>query len=52
MTFEATSTTYPDGVASKFVFTGTEVARPIWRYPDLGPQVVYLSDIIGRTLTK
>ncbi|MEN4902733.1 Fic family protein [Luteimonas sp. TWI1437] len=50
--FEPTLTTYPDGVASNFAFTGAEVARPVWRYPDLGPHVVYLSDVIARTLTE
>jgi enamine deaminase RidA (YjgF/YER057c/UK114 family) len=26
--------------------------RPSWRYPDLGPHVVFLSGIIGRTLKE
>lgn len=49
--FEPTQTTYPDGVLSNFAFSGLDEARPVWCYPDLGPHVVYLSDIIGRTLT-
>lgn len=44
--------TYPDGVTSNFVFTGEETARPLWRYPDLGPHVVFLSGIIRRTLQE
>lgn len=52
VTFEPAQTTYPDGVVSNFVFTGIDQARPAWCYPDLGPHVVYLSNIIGRTLTE
>lgn len=52
VTFEQTSTTYPDGVVSNFAFGGDAQARPLWRYPDLGPHVVFMSHIIGRTLTK
>lgn len=51
VTFEPVQTTYPDGVLSNFNFTGEEAARPLWRYPDLGAHVVYLSDVIERTLT-
>jgi hypothetical protein len=50
--FEPVQTTYPDGVVSNFVFHGAEQARPLWRYPDLGPHVVFLANIIGRTLTE
>ncbi len=52
VTFEPAQTRYPDGVVSNFVFTGVDQARPAWCYPDLGPHVVYLSNIIGRTLTE
>lgn len=37
---------------SNFAFGGAEQARPLWRYPDLGPHVVVLSNILGRTLTE
>ncbi len=50
--FESVQTAYPDGVASNFNFSGADVARPMWCYPDLGPHVIYLSDIISRTLTE
>lgn len=50
--FEQVQTTYPDGVVSNFTFHGVEHARPLWRYPDLGPHVVFLSNILGRTLTE
>ncbi len=50
--FEPLQTTYPDGVVSNFAFFATERARPLWRYPDLGPHVVFLSNVIGRTLTE
>ncbi|KAF1024322.1 MAG: hypothetical protein GAK37_03148 [Pseudomonas sp.] len=50
--FERTRTTYPDGATSNFVFAGDNVARLLWRYPDLGPHVVFMANIIGRTLTE
>lgn len=50
--FEPKQTTYTDGVVSNFAFHGAEQARPLWRYPDLGPHVVFLSSIIARTLTE
>ncbi|QAA92432.1 Fic family protein [Pollutimonas thiosulfatoxidans] len=50
--FTPRHTTYPDGVVSNFEFNGNEQAQPAWRYPDLGPHVIYLSNIIGRTLTE
>lgn len=45
-------TTYPDGVVSNFCFHGNDLARPIWRYPDLGPHVVFLSRIVERTIVE
>jgi hypothetical protein len=50
--FASVHTTYADGVVSNFVFSGQEMARPIWRYPDLGPHIVYLSKVIARTLSE
>jgi len=50
--FEPVQTTYPDGVVSNLAFRGAEQARPLWRYPDLGPHVVFLANIIARTLTE
>lgn len=50
--FEATQTSYPDGVVSNFVFHGNDQAMPLWRYPDLGPHVVFMANIIDRTLAE
>lgn len=50
--FSSTRTTYPDGVVSNFVFHAPEQARPLWRYPDLGPHVVFMANIIARTITE
>ncbi|MBP6018408.1 MAG: Fic family protein [Burkholderiaceae bacterium] len=52
VTFEPMQTTYPDGIVSNFAFSGVDQARPLWRYPDLGPHVIFLSKVIGRTLTE
>jgi len=52
ITFTPRHTTYPDGVVSNFEFNGNEQIRPVWRYLDLGPHVVYLSNIVKRTLTE
>ena len=41
---------YPDGVSSNFCFSGDALARPLWRYPDLGPHVCFLADVLGKTL--
>jgi hypothetical protein len=50
--FERTRTTYPDGVTSNVAFKGADLARPLWRFPDLGAHVVFMSNVIGRTLTE
>ncbi|MEO6985997.1 MAG: Fic family protein [Paralcaligenes sp.] len=52
ITFTSAQNTYPDGVVSNFVFNGVDQVRPAWRYPDLGPHVVFLSKVIERTLTE
>jgi len=52
VTFDPVQTTYPDGVVSNLAFGGVEQASPLWRYPDLGPHVVFLSNILARTLTE
>jgi len=51
-TFTPIPVRYPDGVTSNFVFQGDSEARALWRYPDLGPHVVFLSRVIERTLTE
>ncbi len=50
--FASTRTTYPDGVVSNFIFNAPDQARPLWRYPDLGAHVVFMSKLIGRTMTE
>jgi hypothetical protein len=52
VTFASTRTQYPDGVVSNIEFPDYENARPLWRYPDLGPHVVFISNIIRRTITE
>lgn len=50
--FEPRQSTWPDGVVSDFSFQGDDLARPLWRYPDLGAHVIFLSGLIMRTLTR
>ncbi|KAF2392228.1 Fic family protein [Pseudomonas frederiksbergensis] len=52
VTFASTRTQYPDGVVSNIEFTGQDQARPVWRYPNLGPHVVFMSNVIRRTITE
>jgi Fic/DOC family len=48
--FGATPTAYPDGIRSNFEFSGASMARPVWRYLDLTGHVVYLADVLVRTV--
>ena len=48
--FAPAQTTYPDGIRSNFEFKGDAIARPVWRYLDLTPHVVYLGDVLARTI--
>lgn len=48
--FVATPITYPDGIRSNFVFKGEAIAQPVWRYPDLTNHVLYLADVLVRTI--
>ena len=50
--FEPVQTAYPDGMVSNFNFSGADLAKPMGCYPDLGAHVIYLSEIISRTLTE
>lgn len=50
--FEPTQTIYPDGIASNFNFCGNEMGRSCWRYLDLTSHVLYLADILKRTICE
>lgn len=50
--FAPIQTTYPDGIRSNFVFKGDDTARPVWRYLDLTRHVVYLADVLARTIRE
>lgn len=48
--FAPTQTSYPDGIRSNFISRGDEMARPAWRYLDLTRHVIYLADVLERTV--
>jgi hypothetical protein len=50
--FETTQTNYPDGITSNFSFHGNEVGRSCWRFLDLTSHVLYLSDVLERTICE
>lgn len=50
--FAHAPTTYPDGISSNFVFTGDETARPAWRMPDFTGHVIYLANVLERTIRE
>jgi hypothetical protein len=50
--FEQTSRSYPDGVVSNLSFRGNDLARPLWRYPEMGSHVTFLSAILARTIRE
>jgi Fic family protein len=50
--FETTQTTYADGIRSNFVFHGENNARHTWRLLDLTNHVVYLANILDRTIRE
>lgn len=50
--FVPTPTLYPDGVRSNFVFRGDDIARPTWHYMDLTRHVIYLADVLERTIRE
>jgi hypothetical protein len=50
--FTPAQTLHPDGIRSNFVFNGDALARPVWRYLDLTAHVVYLADVIERTIRE
>jgi hypothetical protein len=45
------TTVAEDGVEYNFYFQGYEDALPVWRYPDLTAQTIYLAGLIDDTLT-
>lgn len=50
--FSTKPTLYPDGVRSNFVFRGDDSARPAWRYMDLTRHLIYLADVLERTISE
>jgi hypothetical protein len=43
---------YADGIRSNFEFSGDKVASPVWRHLDLTPHVVYLAEVLERTIKE
>ncbi len=50
--FAPSQTAYADGIRSNFVFSGDKVARPVWRHLDLTSHVVYLANVLERTINE
>jgi len=50
--FSGARRNYADGISSDLRFHSDEEAAPAWRYPDLTDHVVYLADIIDRTIRQ
>ena len=50
--FAVKQSVYPDGIRSNFVCRGDDIARPAWRYLDLTRHVVYLADVLERTIRE
>ena len=50
--FVPAQTSYPDGIRSNFEFQGDAIAKPVWRYMDLTAHVVYLADLLARTIRE
>lgn len=44
--------TYTDGISSNLHLYDTSRAVPLWRMPDLSAHVVYLAQIVGRTIRE
>jgi len=50
--FAPIQTSYPDGIRSNFVSLGDDIARPTWRYMDLTRHVIYLANVLERTIRE
>ncbi len=50
--FSVKPTSYPDGITSNFVFNGDATARHAWRMMDLTSHVIYLADVLERTISE
>ncbi len=50
--FKDTHTLYPDGVSSNFEFSGNLYARHAWRFMDITAHVIYLADVLERTIRE
>lgn len=52
ISFDLQRTRYADGITSNITFTGVDLARPLWRYPNLGPHAIFLADLLVRSVTE
>lgn len=50
--FAPTRRTYPDGVTSNFEFGGLDQARPLWRFTNFNPHIIYLANLLRRTVSE
>jgi hypothetical protein len=50
--FAQTQTEYPDGICSNFICEGDDLARPVWRHLDLTRHVIYLAEVLERTIRE
>lgn len=50
--FDKQSIKYTDGILSNFKFNDYEQAEPIWRYPNLTQHVIYIADLLEKTIQE
>ena len=50
--FQSEPVGYLDGIRSNFVLNDVAMARPVWRFPDLTPHLVYMADVLSRTIRQ
>lgn len=50
--FSNAYTTYPDGIRSNFMCYGDHVARHAWRFPDMTQHVIYIGQLLERTIVE
>lgn len=50
--FDQNNTKYTDGILSNLNFSAYEKAEPIWRYPNLTQHVIYIADLLEKTIQE